>query len=112
MTQTPIPPVPQDLRDMLNDYPELIDRLQESLKYVAGRPPSATPLFERAVWILEDALDAFAVEARAELRAAEQNGDPGAIAQAKRKRVAVGSARADMGGLSGLRAYFNSRSQR
>lgn len=32
----PPPPVPQRLREMLKDYPDLIERLQADLTYVAN----------------------------------------------------------------------------
>jgi hypothetical protein len=92
MPSLPPPPVPQKLREMLKDYPEHIARLQDALNDVVERPSRATPPFEVAIWMLEGALDTFYSEAREELKAAEANGDPGAIAKAKEKEFVMGSA--------------------
>ncbi len=108
MSQGVIPPVPQGLRQAFKNYPELIERLQAELLYVVEKPSPVTPPLERAVWTLEDTLDLFFSEAREELNAAEAGGDPDAIARAKAKKLVVGSARADLGDMSELRAYFNS----
>lgn len=110
MSQPAAPPVPQGLREMLKHYPELIERLQEELNYLVEKPPSVTPPFERAIWILEDTLDSFAADAREDVNVAEAGGDADAIASAKSKRFAVGSARAALGDLSDLYAYFNASS--
>lgn len=111
MSQLVAPPVPQGLREMLKQYPELIERLQRELNYLVEKPSPVTPPFERAIWILEDTLDSFVSDAREDFNAAEASGDAEAIAFAKAKRFAVGSARADLGDISDLRAYFNSWSQ-
>ncbi|GHE40662.1 hypothetical protein ACFOED_11675 [Vulcaniibacterium thermophilum] len=81
----PPPPVPQRLREMLKDYPDLIERLQADLTYVANAKRRGTPLFERAVWMLEDALGGFISEAREELQAAEASADEAAMEHARRK---------------------------
>ena len=56
----PPPPVPQRLREMLKDYPDLIERLQADLTYVANAKRRGTPLFERAIWMLEGVNERFA----------------------------------------------------
>jgi hypothetical protein len=86
MSDLPLPPVPQSLRELLKDYPEHIQILQNDLIRIASNPYKGTPLFEQALWVLEDALEAFAVKAQGELRAAEATGDAEAIARAEEKR--------------------------
>jgi len=80
-----IPPVPAKLREMLKDYPEHIERLQERLIVVAEAPRSSVPRFELAVWALEGRLDTFISEARGELAAATASGDPAVIEKADAK---------------------------
>lgn len=102
---SPLPPVPAKLRELLKEYPEHLQSLQDDLVAVALKP-SATPAYERAVWILESALETFMSEARRELNAAQADGDPITIEAARARRSAFGSARAELVGLSELRAYF------
>lgn len=101
-----LPPVPAKLRELLKDYPEHLRSLQDDLIAVAQKS-SPTPPYERAVWILESALETFMSEARRELSAAQADGDPVAIEAAKAKRSAFGSARAELVGLSELQTYFS-----
>lgn len=104
------PPIPQRLRDLLRDYPEYLQTLQNRLNKVAQNPPDVTPVFEQAIWALEDGLDEFLSEARAELRAAEARGDAEAIARAAAKKRLMFSAfsRNDgMRGLHELKLYFD-----
>jgi hypothetical protein len=70
---------------MLKDYPEHIQELQRSLNRVVAKPFLATPLFEQAIWALEDELGSFIDEARSELQAAEASGDVVAITAAEAK---------------------------
>jgi hypothetical protein len=100
------PPVPQKLREMLKEYPELIERLQESLNKVITDPVKSEPPFEVAIWRLEGALDSFFAEASKELQAAEASGDAEAIEKAKRKEFDMGYARANLW-VPDLQAYFN-----
>jgi hypothetical protein len=79
-----MPPVPQGLREMLKDYPEHIERLQEVLNRNMESGPSLMP-FDEAIWSLEGRLETFISEARQELRVAEANGDPETIATAHKK---------------------------
>jgi hypothetical protein len=106
MSQIPMPPVPQGLREMLKDYPEYIHRLQSDLMRVITKPSKSTPPFEVAIWELEGTLETFIDEAREELKAAEASGDAEAIENAKIKKFTLGSARADMGDISDLQAFL------
>lgn len=79
------PPVPAKLVEKLQQYPELIDRLQDVLNDVEAKPPSIIPRFERAVDALEGRLDSFMVEARGELERMRASADPGLVAAAESK---------------------------
>ena len=111
MTALPPPPVPQGLREMLKDYPEHIERLQAALNRIMEKKMSGADPFERAIWLLEGRLETFVSEARQELRAAEESGNVDAITRAKSKKFTFGAARADMGLLSDLQAYFKAWSR-
>jgi hypothetical protein len=105
----PQPPIPQRMREILKDYPDLIQRLQEGLNKVVTKPVRGTPPFEVAIWTLEDMLDAFVSDARGELETAETDGDPVAIKQADSKidvMLSAGSSGGGMRNLSELREYF------
>lgn len=106
MPTLPPPPVPQGLRELLKDYPDHIQRLQEALNSYVQKPFRLMP-FDGAIWVLEGSLETFIAEARQEIGNAETDGDPEAIALARAKKSAFGSARADMGLLSQLRTYFD-----
>ena len=86
------PPVPQALREMFRNYPELIERLQASLNSVITNPVKRQPPFEVAIWELEGMLDCFVNEARQELDAAETSGEPAAIERANAKLSLMRSA--------------------
>ncbi|WP_211371798.1 hypothetical protein [Marilutibacter maris] len=90
MSPLPPPPVPQRLREMLKDYPGHVQALQDGLNDVVAKPLKGTPMFEQAVWALEDILESFMSEARKELDAAEASGDAAAIEQAKAKDLLMG----------------------
>lgn len=79
------PPIPQGLREMLKEYPEHIERLQQALDSVVEKPMKGTPALEVAIWELEGTLETFISQAREELRAGEENGNPEAIAVGKKK---------------------------
>lgn len=85
MTDTTRPPVPRKLREMLKDYPQHIERLQEALDYVTQTSSAGVDPFERATWALESRLGKFVIEAREEVEAAEASGDAAAIERAKEK---------------------------
>ena len=92
MPSLPPPPVPKKLREMLKDYPEHIERLQDVLnRYV--EKPFTLMLLDGAIWALEGRLETFIAEAREELKAAEAGGDPEAIERAKAKKFLMGCAR-------------------
>lgn len=81
----PPPPIPQRLRELLKDYPQHLMRIQEVLNRVVLDHAKSVPLFEQAVWALEGRTSAFIREAQAELEAAQEAGDPAAIARAEAK---------------------------
>jgi hypothetical protein len=110
MTMNEMPPVPQGLRDMLKDYPEHIERLQQALNWVVERPASGIPAFERAVWALEGRTETFITEARDELERAEQTGDPEEISRAKKKELLMLHSRSTGSWkMKDLLAYFDAR---
>jgi hypothetical protein len=110
MTTLTPPPVPKGLREMLKDYPEHIQRLQSALDEYVQKPFRLMPL-DGVIWALEGRLETFVAEARQELRAAEASGNVEAIKQAKSKKFTFGAARADMGLLTDLQAYFSAWSR-
>jgi len=81
----PPPPIPQRLREMLKDYPQLLQELQDSLDKVITDPVRGIPSFEVAIWALEDTLGSFVSEARKELRGTKVGGDSAAIENAEKK---------------------------
>ncbi|MGO1002762.1 hypothetical protein [Lysobacter sp. CA196] len=80
-----LPPIPKHLTEMLKDYPEHLDRLQETLNQVAEEPPSVSTKFEVVTWMLQGQLEEFFREARAELEAAQATEDGDAVARAREK---------------------------
>jgi len=94
----PQPPVPEKIRELLKDYPELIYEVQKDLNDLVSESlhqgyPHPSHVFEKAIWTLEDGLDAYCSEARQELEAAEASGDSQAIERAKKKELQVDLAR-------------------
>ena len=89
----PLPPVPQVLRELLKDYPEHIQTLQDDLVRVMSDTCESIPLFERAVWMIKDALSAFISDAQDEVNVAEAAGDTEALARAKEKKSLMFDAR-------------------
>ena len=86
------PPVPQKLREMLKEYPEHVERLQEALnRLLEKRMPGAAP-FERAIWLLEGRLETFAHEAHEEMQVAQSGGDVEVIAKAEAKEKLMSQA--------------------
>ena len=105
----PPPPVPAKLLELLKDYPDHIEQLQNALISVSAGRQSYAPPFEAAVWILEDSLSAFKSEARREISAAEASGDLQALERAKEKERLMSLARSSNVGLANLNelhAYF------
>jgi hypothetical protein len=82
--------------------------LQQSLNDYARKPFKLMP-FDGAVWAFEGCLEAFASEARREVKEAEAAGDAAALSEAKAKKLAFESARIDMGDMTELLDYFNIR---
>jgi hypothetical protein len=87
----PPPPVPRTVRELLKDYPELIEDLQEGLTRSHYGPLGALD-FESAIWLLKDMLEADWVDARDEASQAKAHGDLKAIDQAEKKEVAINEA--------------------
>ncbi len=75
------------MRDMLKDYPELIQLAQQRLNEVVRNPFPVTPLFEQAVWALESVLSGGLDKARDEVEAAQASGDQEAVQRAKEKKL-------------------------
>lgn len=86
------PPVPQRLREMLKDYPEHVERLQEALNRLLEKRMSGAAPFERAIWLLEGRLETFAHEAQEEMQVAQSGGDVAAIAKAEAKEKLMSQA--------------------
>ena len=89
----PLPPVPKKLQEMLADYPDLIERLQQVLNSSAERSRRLPLLpFDDAISALDGRHSTFLYEARDELTSAEAGEDEGLIDAAKRKKSAVSMA--------------------
>ncbi|MBB6244934.1 hypothetical protein [Rhodanobacter sp. MP1X3] len=115
MPNLPPPPVPQKLQEMLKDYPELIQELQDTLDSYVKKPNPLQP-FDGAIWLLEDTLSSFISEARDELKAAEAGADAQAISQAETKKLLMFRARSGSAGgglldLNELKVYFDANSR-
>ena len=107
----PPPPVPQKLREMLKDYPEHIERLQDVLNQYVQKPFLLMP-FDGAIWSLEGRLETFISEAREELKAAEASGDGEAITQALAKISLMRMSRTrGMHNLDDLCSYFDANKE-
>ncbi|MBL8263966.1 MAG: hypothetical protein JNM58_16250 [Xanthomonadaceae bacterium] len=94
---------------MLKDYPGHLARIQDDLNNIVEDPFKSTPLFEQAIWALEGRTSAFIREAQAELEAAQEAGEPNAIAKAEAKEELMFSARSandGLGDLKELREYL------
>lgn len=90
----PQPPVPQFLREMLKDYPEIIQDIQDGLNEIVAKYLErkwGTP-FNEVSEELESALSHHRFEASEALKEAEQTGDSQAIYKAKIKGDAVSEA--------------------
>ncbi|PPV08960.1 hypothetical protein XBLMG947_0595 [Xanthomonas bromi] len=108
VNEQPLPPVPvpQKLREILNEYPEYIQRLQCALDRYARNPDSLMP-FDAAIWILEAHLDSFLSEAREELERAQASGDANAVKMAEEKERSTRHARSRNRGMSDLDQLWN-----
>jgi hypothetical protein len=96
------PPVPQHLREMLKDYPEHLERLQEVLTDLVAKPFPGVDPFDRAIWLLDGTLGTFIDEAKYELKAAKQGADPAAIEVAEKKVRLMFRASSGNGGMQRL----------
>lgn len=107
----PRPPIPQRIRELLSEYPDLLERLQDALDEVVTKPAHSIPPFEVAIWTLQDTLEGFIYSAQGELAVQEGGGDDLLVRQLEKKidvlfsAAARGDGRRDM---SELRAYFPS----
>lgn len=102
MTALSPPPVPQKLKEMLQNYPEHIERLQEVLNGVVFDGRVLLMPFDQAIWALEGRLETFIREAKTELKSAQNSGDAEAIAQAEAKESLMFRARSGNGGMKDL----------
>jgi hypothetical protein len=102
------PPIPQRLRDVLKDYPEHLEQLQQALNAFVEHPEPKLDPFEEAAWVIESTFDALVIDALAEEKAAEASGDPTAIAKASAKceAMAIASSKRTWLGDGTLRDYF------
>jgi len=101
----PPPPVPAGVREMLKDYPEILQDLQDVLNDVVIKPAYGTPPFEMAIWRLKDTLEDWLVEAREAHEAAEAGGDAQTIERAKKKWLSIAHSRHAIYN-GGLKEYF------
>ena len=104
--ELPPVPVPPRLRELLKDYPEHIERLQEALNSIIAKPSLGTPQFEVAIWELEGETSLFVAEAQEELEGAKANGDPQKIAAAEEKWRVMRFARSPNIGLMDLENVY------
>ncbi|WP_372390340.1 hypothetical protein ACCQ05_11585 [Xanthomonas sp. NCPPB 3582] len=102
----PAPPVPQKLRELLKDYPELIQRLQDVLDDYIRKPNRLMP-FDGAIWALEGRLDSFISEAREDLDRAQASDDANAVKMAEEKERLTRHARSRNRGMSDLDQLWN-----
>jgi hypothetical protein len=95
MISVPPPPVPPRLREMLKDYPELIQMIGDDLNALVEKMlrEAHFPPYEEAVWYLEDKLEALYIRAESEAKAAELGGDPELIDMSKQKCFLIGRTR-------------------
>jgi hypothetical protein len=107
MPQLSPPPVPAKLREILREYPEHIERLQDVLASF-GVPKNRVMPFDEAIWALEGRLETFVAEAREELSAAEESADASEIERAKAKELLMlqASSKGRWIGDDGLWNYF------
>lgn len=101
----PPPQVPRTVREVLKDYPEVIEDLQDGLTttHYGSRGPMD---FDRAVWLLKDMLGGDMSKAYSEEDHAKARGDLEAAAQANKKATALAKARHEVYGDGDLSSYF------
>jgi hypothetical protein len=69
------PPVPKNLRDLLAADPAYLTKLEWLLHHVVSHPSAGVPVFEQALWAIEEGLSSFVGDAQAELDATRVSGD-------------------------------------
>lgn len=79
------PPVPKRLHELLAAYPAYLTKLEWLLHHTVSHPTPGVPVFEQALWTIEEALSSFVGDAQAELDAARASGDATHIAHADEK---------------------------
>jgi hypothetical protein len=104
--------VPPKLQEILSDHPALIQEIHDGLDRLAAAPLKGTPVFEQAVWLLEDTLSRFVESARADLTAAESTGNADAIEKAQSKVAATVKAKPKHVWLMGLDEFEQSAARR
>lgn len=67
--------IPPRIRDLLNEYPDLLDRLQYALDEVVIKQERGIARSEVAIWTFRDILEGFLDEARDELAVQKDGGD-------------------------------------
>jgi hypothetical protein len=98
MAKIPPPPVPPRMREMLKDYPEMIEDVQDELNYIVDvmlECDGGVPPFEHAVWRLQDTLGRFLDEAKGELARGNANGDLEAVKRAEKRIDLIWRVRGD-----------------
>ncbi|WP_145960032.1 hypothetical protein [Lysobacter enzymogenes] len=98
---TSSPPLPQRLRDLLHEHPDLIDALTGSLVRATAQS-HGTPPFESAAAALEDTLSGFVADACDARDAAEASGDADALLRAGERLRLMFAARSRNDGLRDL----------
>jgi len=93
MSDIPLPPVPQYLREALKDYPELTQKIQQRLNDALLKPFRGTEPLDEAIGAIEGALDPAYAKANEDLEAIEQAGDAPAIEKARQKMMVLLKAR-------------------
>jgi hypothetical protein len=86
VSNLPLPPVPQKLREMFADYPEVIQRLQEALDCYVEKGLEHKP-YDGAILALLNILTDLGTEARVELKAAKASGDATSIVRSDKKNI-------------------------
>jgi hypothetical protein len=79
------PPVPKNLRDLLAAYPAYLTKLEWLLDHTVSHPSAGVPVFEQALWAIEEGLSSFVGDAQAELDAARASGDAAHMTYADEK---------------------------
>jgi hypothetical protein len=107
----PLPPIPLRLREMLQDYPGHLARLQEVLNMTLDGPRpargSVNNVFEQMIWALEGRLETFIHEAQDELETAQASGDAEAIVRADAKLRLMFRSRSSNGGMNNLEEIWS-----